>query len=76
MKNILEEINCSNKLEQKLFKKIYSKLLDSSNTSDLSKIIDEEKRYILDESDDYDDFGKIKHIKFLDKVYEALSKAF
>ena len=52
MKNILEEINCSNKLEQKLFKKIYSKLLDSSNTSDLSKIIDEEKRYILDKSDD------------------------
>lgn len=76
MKNILEEINCSNKLEQKLFKKIYNKLLDSSNTSDLSKIIDEEKRYILDESDDYDDFGKIKLIKFLDKVYEALSKAF
>lgn len=76
MKNILEEINCSNKLEQKLFKKIYSKLLDNSNTSDLSKIIDEEKRCILSESDDYDDFGKIKLIKFLDKVYEALSKTF
>ena len=71
MKNVLEKINCNNKLEQKLLLKILNRF---SEEHDLTKIIDEEKRNILSSSDDSDEFGKFKLIKFLDKVYKILNE--
>ena len=71
MKNVLEKINCNNKLEQKLLLKILNRF---SEEQDLNKIIDEEKRNILSSSDDSDELGKFKLIRFLDKVYKILSK--
>lgn len=71
MKNILEKINCNNKLEQKLLLKILNRF---SEEQDLNKIIDEEKRNILSSSDDSDELGKFKLIRFLDKVYKILSE--
>lgn len=71
MKNVLEKINCNNKLEQKLLLKILNRF---SEEQDLNKIIDEEKRNILSSQDDSDEFGKFKLIKFLDKVYKILNE--
>lgn len=71
MKNVLEKINCNNKLEQKLLLKILNRF---SEEQDLNKIIDEEKRNILSSSDDSDELGKFKLIRFLDKVYKILSE--
>lgn len=71
MKNVLEKINCNNKLEQKLLLKILNRF---SEEQDLTKIIDEEKRNILSSSDDSDELGKFKLIRFLDKVYKVLSE--
>ena len=71
MKNVLEKINCNNKLEQKLLLKILNRF---SEEHDLTKIIDEEKRNILSSSDDCDELGKFKLIRFLDKVYKILSE--
>lgn len=71
MKNVLEKINCDNKLEQKLLLKILNRF---SEEQDLNKIIDEEKRNILSSSDDSDELGKFKLIRFLDKVYNVLSE--
>lgn len=71
MKNVLEKINCNNKLEQKLLLKILNRFTEEPN---LSKIIDEEKRNILSSQDDSDEFGKFKLIKFLDKVYKILNE--
>lgn len=71
MKNVLEKINCNNKLEQKLLLKILNRFTEEPN---LSKIIDEEKRNILSSSDDSDELGKFKLIRFLDKVYKVLSE--
>ena len=71
MKNVLEKINCNNKLEQKLLLKILNRF---SEEQDLNKIIDEEKRNILSSSDDSDELGKFKLIRFLDKVYKVLSE--
>ena len=71
MKNVLEKINCNNKLEQKLLLKILNRFTEEPN---LSKIIDEEKRNILSSSDDSDELGKFKLIRFLDKVYKILSE--
>lgn len=71
MKNVLEKINCNNKLEQKLLLKILNRFTEEPN---LSKIIDEEKRNILSSSDDSDELGKFKLIRFLDKVYKVLNE--
>ena len=71
MKNVLEKLNCDNKLEQKLLLKILNRF---SEEQDLNKIIDEEKRNILSSSDDSDELGKFKLIRFLDKVYKVLSE--
>ena len=71
MKNVLEKINCNNKLEQKLLLKILNRFSEEQN---LNKIIDEEKRNILSSSDDSDELGKFKLIRFLDKVYKILSE--